>query len=76
MIAGIILTGVFIALIILAIASGLALVVCLVVDWLIDFLGRYVDLKRIVLFVVYLAVTYWMYTVLAECILIAFEYGV
>lgn len=76
MIAGIILTGIFIALMILAIASGLALVVCLVVDWLIGFLGRYVDLKRIVLFAVYLSVTYWVYTVLTECILIAFEYGV
>ena len=76
MIAGIILTGIFIALMILAIASGFAVVVCFVLDCLIEFLGRCVDLKRIVLFAVYLSVTYWTYTFLAECIFIAFEYGV
>ena len=66
MIAGIILTGAFIAAMIFLIASGNALIVCEVIKWIFEKYKIHKYIRYICQVVTYVAVTYWLYMLMVE----------
>ena len=69
MIAGTILMAVFMGLLVLSVSISVSLFICIVLDELISLMGKYVNWKRVVLFVIFLVLTYFFYMGIADWIL-------
>ena len=73
MIGGIILAGIFIALCLLAISTGISFGVCVMLNEIFLFLSKYINLQKVFLFLLFLVLTSFLYAAITDYILMIFE---
>ena len=73
MIGATILTGVFIGLGILALSLSISFGVCVLLDEMLEFLKRFLNLKKVFLLCVFLGMSHFLYTGIADYVLMIFE---
>ena len=73
MIASMILVGLLLVFVMLWVSIGISYIACLILDEFLIWLARYVNLRKVFMFCVFLALTYFFYTGIADWILMIIE---